>query len=246
MKIPTRLHALRDGNWPRAYASGGFTLIELLVVVAIIAILIAILLPSLGRAKDRAKETRCASNLKMLGTAATEYANDYNAYIGYSAGSDRKVLLYPYLGQGQNNADVSDRQVWTCPSDIRPLTQCGYGFNTNLNWQKPTRIANAAATVTVCDSGLLDNGNALADSLTTQVNAPSAPTSKTCLRPNARHNGAKQVNIGFFDTHVEPMPITLPFYPPPNANNNTTWQYASPAFSDPASATYTDGLWDLN
>jgi prepilin-type N-terminal cleavage/methylation domain-containing protein len=42
----------------------GFTLIELLVVVAIISVLIAILLPSLGRVKETARRTVCASNLR--------------------------------------------------------------------------------------------------------------------------------------------------------------------------------------
>jgi prepilin-type N-terminal cleavage/methylation domain-containing protein len=59
----------------------GFTLIELLVVIAIIAVLIAILLPSLGRARERAKIVRCASNLRSLGTAATTYASEWNDAI---------------------------------------------------------------------------------------------------------------------------------------------------------------------
>ncbi len=54
----------------------GFTLIELLVVVAIIALLIAILLPSLARAREQAKRSTCASNLKQIYTAMYEYSGD--------------------------------------------------------------------------------------------------------------------------------------------------------------------------
>ena len=85
-----------------------FTLIELLVVVAIIAVLISILLPSLSRAREIARQTKCLSILKQYAAADAFYLTEYNSYhLPYCVPGQQNDAGQPYQMYWQNTATRS-------------------------------------------------------------------------------------------------------------------------------------------
>jgi prepilin-type N-terminal cleavage/methylation domain-containing protein/prepilin-type processing-associated H-X9-DG protein len=132
---------------------GGFTLIELLVVIAIIAILAAILFPVFAKAREKARQSACQSNMKQMGLAAIQYRSDYDGKsnwcnMGTNAGMLDKWgggpgriwwqgLLMPYAKNYQMFGDPSftsqrfygELEPYPTPTDSIYRFHSGYGWN---------------------------------------------------------------------------------------------------------------------
>src|SRR5690349_16196837 len=122
---------MHDCQWP---AAGGrklnaFTLVELLVVIGVITVLIAILLPVLQVARDQARRTACASNLRQIYGAILVYGNENRQMLPYPDDFNPRIAAVAMLNSGMMDfttgtllpyvaRDVGSRQaVFLCPSD---------------------------------------------------------------------------------------------------------------------------------
>jgi prepilin-type N-terminal cleavage/methylation domain-containing protein/prepilin-type processing-associated H-X9-DG protein len=208
----------------RPSVSAGFTLIELLVVIAIIAILAAILFPVFSRAREKARQASCQSNLKQLSLGVLMYIQDYDetyppfAYIAGGVPYTAFDMVLPY---------IKNRQILLCPDDKQgrviggpasfipspPAPACSYAANFADAYIFTSGIDTAPPMYVFGDPGGILSGGAMFPAVigegdmeypsqtTVLWDGIATTTAFPILEPAPVHNGV--FNVAFCDGHVK-------------------------------------------
>lgn len=215
----------------------GFTLIELLVVISIIALLVGILLPTLGKARQTAWTTQCASNIRQLALANVTYATSHrDRYVpgqanalanldrwhGHRDATDQafdptRGPLWPF---------VAARQIKVCPVFLEFDAQgfekgCGgYGYNNEYvgrdqrdQWDATLgnlagRFHNPPRTVMFADAALTQPDGGGARLIEYSfVEPPQFTWGPADASTHFRHLG--KTNVAWLDGHLDGQPLAF-------------------------------------
>lgn len=173
----------------------GFSLIELLVVISIVGLLAALLMPALRQARESARGSACASNLRQLGMATQMYLDDYGRYFNYftAQGANRvwyfglespynaggppgtrhidltKAKLYPYF-QTIHGIEVCPSYNYRSPLWRQKFDQITYGYGFNIYGLTTNNVGKTPGQ-------LRDAAQIICFADTAQINTFQAPAS---------------------------------------------------------------------
>ncbi len=193
---------------------GGFTLIELLVVIAIIAILAAILFPVFARAREKARQTSCLSNVKQITLGHMMYAQDYDGLFTW-AGSNYSYWHPSIRWPSRIMPYVKNKQIFLCPSaphyfvsgddpNLGAWTDVGqdYAMNARFCCRDPNRWATTPGVPAISGYGDLWQRDPATFGLVCDSNANYmyGPWISDTYPPY-RHN--EGLNVGYCDGHAK-------------------------------------------
>lgn len=198
----------------------GFTLIELLVVIAIIAILASILFPVFARAREKARQTSCLSNLKQICLGVRIYSDDNDEMMPWVQqyviwGQVGTLGMYPWLQV--IHPYIRNTQIYLCPSaDRSAITH--YSFNACAMSMSGTLVTGVSGTYTLDGPPTPAEAIMIFDAGTTstswyaasagdadptnenQIAGSDSDTTTSFILPG-RHNGGN--NVAFMDGHTK-------------------------------------------
>jgi prepilin-type N-terminal cleavage/methylation domain-containing protein/prepilin-type processing-associated H-X9-DG protein len=212
----------------------GFTLIELLVVIAIIAILAAILFPVFAKAREKARQTMCLSNMNQIGLGLLMYAEDYDetmvpvgspmivAYTGgtYETWVPWQMFVQSYIkANGNTTSSALQGNVFVCPSNPNTSTayaglpgafqfSCDYAPNYNESFLATgsSQAQQAQGQGAMGNSANGPNGGGMGGVLLASMVAPSELIA--LMENNGQGAGNSTWNIDVTSTEYEsPCPL---------------------------------------
>jgi prepilin-type N-terminal cleavage/methylation domain-containing protein/prepilin-type processing-associated H-X9-DG protein len=233
VSMQNRLSASRSSQFVSARKRSAFTLIELLVVIAIIAILAAILFPVFAKAREKARQASCLSNLKQLGLAYLQYGQDYDEFGLPVRVAGPGSPAFPWNSIGQ--VYIKSAQLMTCPDNSAMPQSYTYNWSCAQSLaalQVPAQMPmftdavgstdSRQALVMLCPSGTGGSNTMLARQLTDPTNMAKSWSDTVNAQPLAfRHS--EGANYAFNDGHAKWL-HSIPV--PSAASNGTAYNYA--------------------
>ncbi len=147
----------------------GFTLVELLVVIAIIGVLIALLLPAVQAAREAARRSSCANNLRQMGLGLLNYESTVKMFppsivlngsgntVTWNGGWSVQARILPYMEQ-TNLFEKCDFSI----NKEEPANQAAIGLNLPV-YICPSLINTAVSTHDYGQSGVTGYGACMGD-----------------------------------------------------------------------------------
>ena len=185
----------------------GFTLIELLVVIAIIAILAAILFPVFAKAREKARQTSCLSNLKQTATGWVMYTSDYDERTMKFCLDGGWGSWGCFYSGGYLYSYTKNHQIWQCPSESNACVTLSAPAPTSCFVEGYGDYGYPCMTINAVSLAAIKAPAQVAMFIETTMKAPGTPNNSCAFASSrvdwvaGRHNDG--TNLSYVDGHAK-------------------------------------------
>ena len=204
-----------QGRNPKSSRGHAFTLVELLVVIGIIAIMIGILLPTLNKAREAARASKCLNNMRQITIAIINFAQENNGWMPGRGGSN--ILPFnpapgknPFVGTADIQAP-GDWIAWQRVND--PMGGPGNGADQNITYSVLAKYLNSKPRVHATPA----DANSIAPNLDDLYRCPSDNLASRPATPapgDKKYRYSYAVNDLFFNPVQKADPTDYTTVPP--------------------------------